>query len=87
MGVPWLNIVMFAVDAVRKVESSVKDKGKSKLEKASEITDAGILAAIGMGIDKGILSLPEVQEAKVKLLEAIVAFENVVAAAKEKKNA
>ena len=82
----WLGVAMNVALAIRQVEQTLKSDGKTKQQKAIEIIDASILAVGYTGLDKGVLSLPEVQVAKQRAIDALVAFENAVAAAKAKKN-
>lgn len=78
----WLNLALNIVMALQAVEKTVKGDGKTKQQKALEIIDSSILAAAYAGVDKGVLSLPEVVSAKKAAIDAVVAFENAVAAAK-----
>jgi hypothetical protein len=84
MKTNWFNVSMIVAMAVQKVQEVMKAPGTTKQQKAIEIIDASIMAGSMLGIDKGVLSLPEVQTAKKAAIDALVAFENVIAAAQGK---
>lgn len=77
----WLGVSMAVIKAVMGVEAVLKEKGKSKQDKASEIADIAILGT-NEALNKELLSMPTVQRAKLALIDATVAFENAVREAK-----